>query len=325
MTSDRKPIILIVLINFILSLIGVFLSPRLDILTFLIFMGVNALLFFLFSLYEGRKRRMIKEEIDDIFSLLHRLDTDALNLEVKDDEFGRLRDELIKVISENKTLAQKSEERGEILRVYTEDIAHQLKTPLTGVLLLLDLMEEDGEGRGAYLERLRAEIERLYELADLLLELASLDAELTKMKRDEVPASSLVEGVISNLDIIFKDLGEKVVLRGEDFILSCDRRWTYEALFNIVKNGLEASRDRGIVVELRESNLYYSILIEDFSPGLDAESLKKVFRRFCKMNQASKGYGLGLPLAKSVMEKQGGDLLYVRGRSSNTFELRFYK
>lgn len=65
--------------------------------------------------------------------------------------------------------------------------------------------------------------------------------------------------------------------------------------------------------------------MEDFSEGMSDEVLKKVYRRFHKENKDSKGYGIGLPIAKTVMEKQNGDLIYSRGKKSNFFELRFYK
>ena len=91
-----------------------------------------------------------------------------------------------------------------------------------------------------------------------------------------------------------------------------------------MKNGLEATEDRHIEIHLKETNLYKSILVEDFSDGLDRKMLEKVFRRFYKANPNSKGYGIGLPMSKSVMERQNGELLYHKGKKSNAFELRFY-
>ena len=91
-----------------------------------------------------------------------------------------------------------------------------------------------------------------------------------------------------------------------------------------MKNGLEATEDRQIEIQLKGTNLYKSIFVKDFSKGLDREMLEKVFKRFYKMDPNSKGYGIGLPMAKSVMERQNGELLYHKGKKSNAFELRFY-
>ncbi|XVG96625.1 sensor histidine kinase [Eubacteriales bacterium KG125] len=76
---------------------------------------------------------------------------------------------------------------------------------------------------------------------------------------------------------------------------------------------------------LKETNIYQSIIIEDFGKGMSNEILKKVYRRFYKENKDSKGYGIGLPMAKTIIEKQNGELIYTRGRTSNSFELRFYR
>ena len=115
-----------------------------------------------------------------------------------------------------------------------------------------------------------------------------------------------------------------IPVSGEDFKLLCDRKWTYEAIYNIVKNGLEASKDKGIKIKLKETNIYKSIIVEDFSNGMSDEILEKAYKRFYKEKKDSKGYGIGLPMAKTVLEKQNGELLYLRGKTSNSFELRFY-
>lgn len=91
-----------------------------------------------------KRRKGWKKKIDEIFVLLHSLNVNTENYEIADDEFGKLRDEIVKIIVENKLLAKKAVENQEILREYTEDIAHQIKTPLTGALLMLDLVEEGG-------------------------------------------------------------------------------------------------------------------------------------------------------------------------------------
>jgi len=129
---------------------------------------------------------------------------------------------------------------------------------------------------------------------------------------------------IQNLKDYFINDNIEIPLDGDDFDLICDKKWTYEAAFNVMKNGLEATEDRHIEIHLKETNLYKSIFVEDFSKGLNREMLEKVFRRFYKADPNSKGYGIGLPMAKSVMERQNGELLYHKGKKSNSFELRFY-
>ncbi len=323
--QENKEIFLIIFLSLILSLLTVFISPRFDVVTLSCLVFVNAIVLILLIFNEKRKRNKIKAKIDDIFSLLHSLDTNMDNYEVIDDEFGGLRDEIIKVIGEKKIITDKAVKNEEILKEYTEDIAHQLKTPLTGVLLMLDLMEEDEENKIEYINRIRNSTNRLHRLVDILLKLAALDSGTIKMKKEIVNVKDLMHEVITEMEIIFASRKFTIPVSGEDFKLICDRKWTYEAIFNILKNGMEASKDKGIKVYLQEANIYQSIIVEDFSEGMSEAVLKKVYKRFYKENKDSKGYGIGLPMAKTILEKQNGELIYSRGKTSNCFELRFYK
>ena len=283
--KDNRKNFLITLINLVLSLLTVVISPRLDLITLFCFILTNIILFFLLILKEKYKKNEIKAEIDGIFSLLHSLDADIKNYEVVDDEFGGLRDEIIKVIGEKKTIADKATKNEEILKEYTEDIAHQLKTPLTGILLMLDLMEEDEDNKKEYIDRIRNSTNRLHQLADILLKLAALDSGTIKMKKEIVNVKDLICEVIAEMKILFLDRKYNIPVSGEDFKLICDRKWTYEAIYNIVKNGIEASKDEGIKIYLKETNIYQSIIVEDFSNGMPDKVLKKVYKRFHKENK----------------------------------------
>lgn len=323
--SKNKNILFVLILNLIMSLFVVYLNPRFDILTLIGFLLINIILFIVISKIEKEKEKTLEDKINNIFNLLHSLDINSDNYEIIDDEFGKLRDEIIKIIIENKRIAENAEKNKETLREYTEDIAHQIKTPLTGSLLLLDLLEdEDKNSSEEYIERLRDNLIRLHNLYDILLKLAALDSGTIKMAKDRISARELIEDIIQNLKDYFINDNVEIPIYGDDFDLICDKKWTYEALFNVMKNGIEATEGRHIEIHLKDTNLYKSIFVEDFSKGLDREMLEKVFKRFYKLDPNSKGYGIGLPMAKSVMERQNGELLYHKGKKSNSFELRFY-
>ena len=323
--KENKGFLCIVFINLFLSLLTVCLSPRLDIITFICFVIVNVIVFVLLILNDKNRENRIKKKIEDIFLLLHSLNTDVDNYEVEDDEFGGLRDEIIKVIGEKRIVTDKAVKSEQILREYTEDIAHQLKTPLTGILLMLDLIKEDEDNKIEYINRIRTSSNRLHQLVDILLKLAALDSETIKMKKESISVKKLIDEVVTEMEIIFANQDFTIPVVGKDYKLMCDRKWTYEAIYNIVKNGIEASEDKGIKIYLQETNIYQSIVIEDFSKGISKDDLKKIYRRFYKENKDSKGYGIGLPMAKTIIEKQNGELVYTRGKTSNSFELRFYR
>ena len=323
--KENKGFLCIVFINLFLSLLTVCLSPRFDIITFMCFVIVNVIVFVLLILNDKNRENRIKKKIEDIFLLLHSLNTDVDNYEVEDDEFGGLRDEIIKVIGEKRIVTDKAVKSEQILREYTEDIAHQLKTPLTGILLMLDLIKEDEGNKIEYINRIRTSSNRLHQLVDILLKLAALDSETIKMKKESISVKKLIDEVVTEMEIIFANQDFTIPVVGKDYKLICDRKWTYEAIYNIVKNGIEASEDKGIKIYLQETNIYQSIVIEDFGKGISKDNLKKIYRRFYKENKDSKGYGIGLPMAKTIIEKQNGELVYIRGKTSNSFELRFYR
>lgn len=323
--NKSKNILLVFILNLLMSLFVIYLNPRFDILTLIGFLVINIILFIVISKIEKEKEKDLEDKINNIFKLLHSLDINSDNYEIRDDEFGKLRDEIIKIIIENKRIAENAEKNKETLREYTEDIAHQIKTPLTGSLLLLDLLEDENDNVSEeYIERLRDNLLRLHTLSDILLKLAALDSGTIEMAKDSISAQELIEDIIRKLKDYFINDTIEVPIYGEDYGLMCDKKWTYEALFNVMKNGIEATDDRHIEIHLKETNLYKSIFVEDFSNGLDRQMLEKVFRRFYKADPNSKGYGIGLPMAKSVMERQNGELLYKKGKKSNAFELRFY-
>ena len=323
--KGNKGFLCIVFINLFLSLLTVCLSPRFDIITFISFVIVNAIVFVLLTLNDKYRENRTKKKIEDIFLLIHSLNTDVDNYEVEDDEFGGLRDEIVKVIGEKRIVTDKAVKSEQILREYTENIAHQLKTPLTGILLMLDLIKEDEGNKIEYINRIRASSNRLHQLVDILLKLAALDSETVKMKKESISVKKLIDEVVTEMEIIFANQDFTIPVVGNDYKLICDRKWTYEAIYNIVKNGIEASEDKGIKIYLQETNIYQSIVIEDFSKGISEDNLKKIYRRFYKENKDSKGYGIGLPMAKTIIEKQNGELVYTRGKTSNSFELRFYR
>lgn len=323
--NRSKDILLVLILNLIMSLLVIYLNPRFDVLTLIGFLLINIILFVVISKIEKKKEEVLEDKINSVFKLLHSLDINSDYYEIIDDEFGKLRDEIIKITIENKRIAENAEKNKEILREYTEDIAHQIKTPLTGSLLLLDLLEDENDNFSEeYIERLRDNLLRLHNLSDILLKLAALDSGTIEMAKDRIYGQELIEDIMQKLKDYFINDNIEISLYGEDFDLICDKKWTYEALFNVMKNGLEATKDRHIEIHLKETNLYKSILVEDFSDGLDRQMLEKVFRRFYKADPNSKGYGIGLPMAKSVMERQNGELLYHKGKKSNAFELRFY-
>lgn len=321
----RLNIPIILLINLILSMTVVWMSPRFDVLTLLGFLAMQGVMGLLLYELKRRQEAKVQKELDQIFELLHTLDLETKNREVSDDIYGKLRDEIIKIILENKTLTKRAHQNEQILREYMEDIAHQIKTPITGAMVMMDLVRENLDHMPVYVDHVHERLSRLNRLTDLLLEMASLESGLVKMKCDPIEISQLLETLVEELKETEEIKDRPVQLIGSDFVFHGDWRWIYEAIFNLAKNGLEASGERGILIETSENKIAWSIYIYDYGSGMNHSELKNAYRRFHKGTSDTKGYGIGLPMAKTIVEAHGGELIYRRGQTRNYFEMRFYK
>ncbi len=321
--SKKKKIILYIGLHFILSIFLIYLSPRFDLLTLFLFLMANLTLCLSLLREERKSDEEINDEMNELLELLHLAYDEFKDYDFKDKKLTKYKDEIRKIISEKDEINKQELKSKESLKTYMEDIAHQIKTPLTGILLILDLMEADDD-KNEYTSIIRHDINRLYKLTDILLKMSSIDSGLIKMKKELFSVKELLSEISLNLASYFIASDLKIKVIGVDFNLRLDRSWTLEAIFNIMKNALEASAEKGIEVELKSNKIYQSIVIRDFGQGIDKKILPKIYKRFYKADPHSKGFGMGLSMSKTIIQKQNGDLLYQKGKESNSFEIRFY-
>jgi signal transduction histidine kinase len=206
------------------------------------------------------------------------------------------------------------------------DISHQLKTPLTSMFLMTDLLETAPlDKQPEFIGNLRTGLARMEWLVSALLNMAKLDAGVVEFTRERTEASKLIDIALEPLRILLDVKNQTVVTQGEAEVL-CDRRWTAEALSNILKNASEHSPDGGeIAVESGENPICSWIAVADSGKGLSPSETAKLFRRF-EGSRDEKGYGVGLPLALAIMRSQNGDIQVdsgLQGRGA-VFTLKFY-
>ena len=210
---------------------------------------------------------------------------------------------------------------------YMENITHQLKTPVTSMMLMADLLEAaPPERQEEFLANIRTSLARMNWLVDTLLKLAKLDAGAVQFKRAAVTAQALVEAALSPLAILL-DVQDQQVALANDAVLHCDKRWTVEALTNLLKNACEASPPGStIIVDAGENPLYEWLSVRDVGSGLSREEMAQLFVRFAG-SQKARGVGIGLPLALAIVRGQNGDIDVDAGGKGTgaTFTLKFYK
>ncbi len=211
------------------------------------------------------------------------------------------------------------------------DISHQLKTPLTSLFVLSDLLSEDPspKNRANYLERIRPQLKRIEWLVSSLLKLSKLDAGTAVMKKAPVPVRALVEKALDSLRIPLDIKMLHVDLEGDENVrFSGDFNWSCEALINILKNCIEHTPEQGeLRISFHENPLYTEIIIKDSGVGIEQEDLPYIFNRFYKgKNAADDQAGIGLAMAQTIVAKQGGDItVKSETNSGSEFTIKFYR
>jgi len=210
------------------------------------------------------------------------------------------------------------------------DISHQLKTPLTSMMVMNDLLktEEQKDRRIEFLRTQSNQLDRMNWLIQTLLKLSKIDAGTIEMKPEVIRADVLMEEVIKPFEIQMDLKNIRYSCYAADELLKCDRNWTVEAIQNIVKNCIEHLEDGGMLhVFTNDTNIYSDIVIEDNGCGIAEEDLPHIFERFYKGKNAGKdSVGIGLALAKTIVNSQHGDILAESVPGEGTrFSVRFYK
>lgn len=231
---------------------------------------------------------------------------------------------LIRLEQDEKCAAVEEKER---LAQYLSDISHQLKTPITSMRLMTELMEKAPEDKKKeFLFCMKKEVRHMEWLTAALLKMAKLDAAAVSFHREETSLRELLKEALKSIDIMLDIRNQTVALRG-DQVLYCDKKWTAEALINLLKNAAECSKaDSEILVEGGENPIYCFVRVTDTGEGLSKERLSRLFRRF-ESTQKENGYGIGLPLARSIMRAQNGEIEVLPGGKGvgATFVMKFFK
>lgn len=313
------------LVFFFGSCVFMYFYPRLDWIAILWFFALTMVIGFAYCFLHKREEKKLREDIDQLIDLLHHLEEQDVRLPLKDDVFGVLKDELWKILVSQRQIRDEAVKAKEQLKRNMEDITHQIKTALTAVLLLLELMKSDPVNALEYQEHIYREVERLYELSDLLLKLSSLDVGVVDLNKTSFSAKELVIDAELSLEYLMRQKAMSIEVSGDDFILEADRVWLLQALINVVKNALEVSpQGSKVCISLHRNAVFQSIKVRDSGPGIPREEQRKIFERFYKSDPQSPGFGIGLALAQSIVRMHGGEILVSSTGQGSEFELRFY-
>lgn len=203
----------------------------------------------------------------------------------------------------------------EFLKNTISDISHQLKTPLAALNIYNGLLQDEAEDLpnikefAALSER---ELDRIETLVQNLLKITKLDAGSIVIEKSMENAADMMQDVVLHFAYRVRQEQKKIVLSGsENTSILCDRDWLTEAIDNIVKNALDHTADGDTVrIEWKASSNAVQIAVKDNGCGIHPEDLHHIFKRFyrSRFSKDGQGIGLGLPLAKAIVEAHGGTI-----------------
>ena len=203
----------------------------------------------------------------------------------------------------------------EFLKNTISDISHQLKTPLAALNIYNGLLQGEAEGNPAireFAELSEQELDRIDTLVQSLLKITKLDAGSIVIEKHPENVAELLRDVELHFAYRAKQEQKEILLSGADDIwLSCDRDWMLEAIDNLVKNALDHTGRGGCIqMEWRQLPSTVQILIKDNGSGIHPEDLHHIFKRFyrSRFSKDKQGIGLGLPLAKTIIEAHSGSI-----------------
>ena len=303
---------------------------RFLILNFSFFLMAILILLVIFLRYDGKKDKDIKQitkYIEEINKKNYTLHID----EISEDELSILKNEIYKTTIMLKESAENSLKDKLELKNSLEDISHQLKTPLTSILIILDNLidneDMDMQTREEFIRDIKREVSNIYFFVQAMLKLSRFDSNTVSYIKEKVSVKDIVNEAIKNVSTLCDLRNIKINVDGEkEADLFCDFRWQVEAITNIIKNCIDYSKDgSNIIINYEKNKAYVLIKIQDFGGGIPEKDLPHIFERFYKGENSSKdSIGIGLALAKTIIEEDNGNISVKSEENGTTFYIKYF-
>ena len=297
----------------------------------ILFIGLALSIILLYLKHEKDQNKEIKKIarcIEEINKKNYSINID----ENSEDELSILKNELYKITIMLKEDAENSKKDKLKLKDSLSDISHQLKTPLTSINIMLDNIldnpDMDSNTKEKFIQNIKREITNISSLVGEILKLSKFDASVIKFEEQQVFIDDIVKNAISNVEMMAELKNINIEVNNRDNIkLVCDAKWQIEAITNILKNCIEHSKDDStITIDIDSNKIYKQITIKDNGEGIDEKDLPHIFERFYKGKNSSKdSVGIGLALAKTIIEKDNGSIKVDSKKGKQTiFTIKYY-
>lgn len=281
----------------------------LNIILIVLFSVLYMAIIFIYLKQRDKKINQITQYINEIKNRKYDLNIN----ENSEDELSNLKNELYKITIMLKEESEISRQDKENIKMSVEDSSHQLKTPLTSIMIMLDNLKDnpnmDEDTKQKFIFEISKQVGWINWLVISILKLSRLEADVVKFSNNKINVKKFIDEIIGNLEIPIEIKNQKISIEGdEDASFIGDYKWQQEAITNIIKNAIEHNKENGkITIKYEENVLFTKITIIDEGQGIAKEDLKHIFERFYKaQNSSDNSVGIGLSLAKNIIEKNNG-------------------
>lgn len=306
------------------------LTTPIIIFTVLIMVKIIGIIF-IFIIYNIKQNKKIKELDKYCKELLK--GNYLLDLKEQDESnFSILKNDIYDMtimLKEKNSILEKNSKDIERL---ISDISHQLKTPLTALNLINDILYKDldSKKKEEFLDNAQKELEKINWLVKNILNIAKLDSKTIKLNKKKENAYEILTEIKNNFKPMCEAKNAEIkILSNKKENLVCDKKWTIEAISNIVKNALE-HKGKTIEIKVEENNIYTKLKIKDNGEGISKKDITHIFERFYKSeNSSNDSLGIGLAFCKSIIDNQNGEIrvksCQEKENSGTEFEIKLYK
>ena len=303
--------------------------------------GVMSVLFIIcFCMYLRRR----KKDIFELQDYMDKISRGNYELEINDnseDELSSLKNSLYKIMVYMKEQADSARIKKVMLAQSVSDISHQLKTPLTSTQVLLDNLNDnpdmDYSTRKKFIYEALNQVNGMSWMIVSMLKLSRIDAGVVEFNNENISINKIIEEAVGNLEVIAEiknvniekniDNRSEDELNKSDIYIKGDYNWNREALQNIIKNAIEHSNDKGTVkINITDNDVYTAVYITNRGEKLSDKQQKQIFERYySEAKYEDNSMGIGLPLAKAVIEKQGGYISVESDDEETVFIVKYIK
>lgn len=302
-----------------------FINPGASVICLILGLGLTGI----FAYYTKKRY----DRISDLNRYLSRVLLGNYDLKIWENEEGELsilQNNLYKVTvllrSQNEKLAKDKVYLADSLA----DISHQLKTPLTSMTVMADVLKEekDPEKQAQFVNIIEQQLGKMNWLIQNLLKLSKLDAGTILLKDDKISIREILEESCRPFLVQMDIQGIALELPENTFIFRGDKNWSVEAFGNIIKNCVEHMKNGGnLCIQIEDTTLYDAVIIRDTGCGIRREDLPHIFERFYHgKNASAESVGIGLAMTKAILEKERGEITAESEEGMGTrFVVKFYK